>query len=254
MPQKKSRPLAGWRVLVPRGGEWGNSIAASLRGHGAEPVISPMVNFASTDRVDELADALTRLRSGDFDWVLITTAATVDVLVSQDVDLPPRTRLAAVGENSVSALRLGGYPVDFTLAGDQSAENLIEKWSVERGSRVLILSPEAPWIELEGVTRSLGLHAETVVAYRTVGISVPDEVRSGVAEGTIGAVLVTSGSVAKQVRDQLSPLPADTLVAAIGPRTAFDARALGIEIDVIAEELTEEALIGALVAHLAQRR
>lgn len=254
MPQRKSRPLAGWRVLVPRGGEWGNSIAASLRGHGAEPIISPMVNFASTDRVDELADALTRLRAGDFDWVLITTAATVDVLVSQDVNLPPHTRLAAVGENSVSALRLGGYPVDFTLAGDQSAEHLIEEWDVDRGSRVLILSPQIPWIELDEVARSLGLRAETAIAYRTVGIPVPDEVRNGVADGTIGAVLVTSGSVAKQVRDQLSPLPAGTLVAAIGPRTAFDARALGIEVDVIAEELTEEALIGALVAHLAQSR
>src|SRR5690606_2721070 len=114
--------------------------------------------------------------------------------------------LAAVGENSVSALRLGGYPVDFTLAGDQSAEHLIEEWDVERGSRVLSLSPEIPWIELDGVVQSLGLHAETVVAYRTVGIPVPDDVRDSVAAGTIGAVLVTSGSVAKQVRDQLSPL------------------------------------------------
>lgn len=254
MPHKKSRPLAGLRVLVPRGGEWGNSIAASLRGQGAEPVISPMVNFASTDRVEELADALARLRDGAFDWVLITTAATVDVLVSQDVDLPARTRLAAIGENSVSALRLGGYPVDFTLEGEQSAEHLTEEWGVERDARVLILSPEAPWIELDGVIATLGLKAETAVAYRTVGVALPETVRDSVATGDIGVVLMTSGSVAQQVREQLAPLPEDTLVAAIGPRTAFDSRALGIDVHVVAEQLTEEALIEALVGYLAQIR
>lgn len=240
-------------MLVPRGGEWGNSIAASLRSHGAEAIISPMVNFASTDRIEELADALARLRGGAFDWVLVTTAATVDVLVSQDVDLPAHTRLAAIGENSVSALRLGGYPVDFTLEGEQSAEHLVDQWEVERGARVLLLSPEAPWIALDDVVANLELRAETAIAYRTVGIALPDDVRDWVATGDVGVVLVTSGSVAQQVREQLAPLPENTLVAAIGPRTAFDSRALGIEVHVVAEQLTEEALIDALVDYRAKR-
>ena len=55
------KPLAGWRVLVPRGGPWGDGVAATLRSQGAVPVIAPLINFApSTDQAtleEALADA-----------------------------------------------------------------------------------------------------------------------------------------------------------------------------------------------------
>ena len=41
------KPLSGWRVLVPRGGTWGDGVAATLRGFGAIPVIAPLINFAT---------------------------------------------------------------------------------------------------------------------------------------------------------------------------------------------------------------
>jgi len=63
-------------------------------------------------------------------------------------------------------------------------------------------------------------------------------------------VLVTSGSVARQVAEQLSPLPQGTIVACIGPRTAFDARAAGLTVDVIAESRSADALVDALVEHV----
>ena len=42
----KAKPLAGWRVLVPRGGPWGDGVAATLRSQGATPVVAPLINFA----------------------------------------------------------------------------------------------------------------------------------------------------------------------------------------------------------------
>ena len=45
---KTAKPLDGWRVLVPRGGPWGDSVAASLRAQGAVPVVAPLINFAPT--------------------------------------------------------------------------------------------------------------------------------------------------------------------------------------------------------------
>lgn len=250
MPLRSTRPLTGWRVLVPRGGEWGSSIAATLRAHGAEPVVVPLVNFAGPDDVGQLSNSLERLRGGEFDWLLVTTAATVDVLVSQDVDFPANTRLAAVGENTVSALRLSGYPVDFVPEGEQSVQALAEQWQPGAASRVLVLSPEGSAKELAGTFETMGVDAETVIAYRTVGIPMPDEVKKQVSSGEIGAILITSESVAHQVLEQLHPLPADTLVAAIGPRTASDTRAVGIGVDIVAKQLTDEALIRALVAHI----
>jgi uroporphyrinogen-III synthase len=89
-----------------------------------------------------------------------------------------------------------------------------------------------------------------VSAYRTVGVPIAEHVAADVASGRIGAVLVTSGSVARQVATQLSPLPAGTIVACIGPRTAFDARAAGLTVDVIAESRSADALVDALVEHV----
>ncbi|HZJ39593.1 MAG TPA: uroporphyrinogen-III synthase, partial [Demequina sp.] len=74
------KPLAGWRVLVPRGGPWGDQVAASLRAKGAVPIVAPMINFAATDDAPALNEALTRLAAGEFDWMTITSATTVDVL------------------------------------------------------------------------------------------------------------------------------------------------------------------------------
>jgi uroporphyrinogen-III synthase len=63
-------------------------------------------------------------------------------------------------------------------------------------------------------------------------------------------VLVTSGSVARQVQAQLAPLPAETVVACIGPRTAFDARAAGLTVDLIAEDRSAVSLVDGLVDYV----
>ena len=65
-----AKPLAGRRVLVPRGGPWGDSVAASLRRRGAVPVIAPLINFAPSNDAATLEQALHDLQSGRFDWLL----------------------------------------------------------------------------------------------------------------------------------------------------------------------------------------
>jgi uroporphyrinogen-III synthase len=69
----------------------------------------------------------------------------------------------------------------------------------------------------------------------------------------MNAILVSSGSVARQIADQLAPLPAGIVVACIGPRTAFDARAAGLTVDVIAEDRTADSLVQALADFAASR-
>jgi len=127
-PHRAGKPLAGWRVLVPRGGKWGDSVAATLRSYGAVPVIAPMINFASAENPRTLSDALKRLERGDFDWLVITSATTVDVLMSQQVTVPSTTRIAAVGETTSAALALAGYRVDFVPESDNSARGLVKEW------------------------------------------------------------------------------------------------------------------------------
>ena len=247
-PRPSSKPLAGWRVLVPRGGEWGNNVAASLRKRGASPVVAPMINFAATQNSEELANAFARLEAGEFQWLVVTSSTTVDVLTGHNVNIPESTRIAAIGELTASALTLGGYRIDFTPENDYSSRGLVKEWvAVPPSGAVLIPQSESADESLATELAAMGVNAEFVTAYRTIGIAVPSEVAHDVASGAIGSILITSASVVLQIQQQLAPLPDGIVVVAIGPRTAFEARAAGIVVDVIAEYRTAEALVDALV-------
>ena len=246
-----AKPLSGWRVLVPRGGKWGDGVAATLRSFGAVPVIAPMINFASTEDQVGLTDALARLSGGQFDWLVITSATTVDVLVSQRTVIPESTSIAAVGETTAAALTLAGYRVDFVPENDNSARGLVKEWPAGDSGRVLIPHSDIAEPTLVAGLAERGLEVEYVAAYRTVGVTVADSVATDVASGRIGALLVTSGSVARQVAAQLAPLPESTVVACIGPRTAFDARDAGLAVHIIAEQRSAAALVDALVEYVS---
>jgi uroporphyrinogen-III synthase len=250
----EQKPLARWRVLVPRGGKWGDGVAATLRSYGAVPVIAPLINFAASDDEAGLAAAFHELQAGAFDWIVITSATTVDVLMSQSVTIPDGTKIAAVGETTGAALALAGYRVDYVPEADNSARGLVKEWPHgEIAGRVLI--PQSDIAEPTLVTglTSLGLNVQFVSAYRTVGVPVTDHVRADVADGRIAAILVSSGSVARQIAQQLSPLPDATIVACIGPRTAYDARAAGLAVNVIAETRSASSLVESLVEYAAGR-
>jgi uroporphyrinogen-III synthase len=126
----------------------------------------------------------------------------------------------------------------------------VKEWPAsDISGRVLIPQSDIAEPTLVAGLAKLGLDVEFVAAYRTVGVPVAEHVAADVASGRIRAVLLTSGSVARQVQAQLAPLPEDTVLAAIGPRTAFDARAAGITVHLIAESRSVAALVEVLVEY-----
>ncbi|HWH26450.1 MAG TPA: uroporphyrinogen-III synthase [Pseudolysinimonas sp.] len=241
------KAMSGWRVLVPRGGGWGDDVAALLREQGATPVIAPLINFASAEDSQALAEAFSTLGRGSFDWLVVTSATTVDVLVSQDVRVPPSTRIAAVGVTTANALVQAGYRVDLVPSSDNSAAGLVGEWPNQEGAgRALVLQSDiAESVIAEGLS-ALGFTAVTVTAYRTIGVPLLPEVVAELTAGEITAVLVTSGSVAKQLAEQAPNLHIATVIACIGPRTTEQARAVGLRVHVISPERSAEALVEAL--------
>ncbi|WP_345751798.1 uroporphyrinogen-III synthase [Microbacterium rhizophilus] len=246
--QRPEKPLAGWRVLVPRGGPWGDSVAATLRGKGAVPVIAPLINFAPTDDSATLEAALADLAAGRFEWLTVTSATTVDVLYAYDAKIPDATKVAAVGETTAAALSAVGYRVDLVPEGDNSAAGMARQMNglEPEPRRILTLRSEIAKPVLTQMLIDAGHDVRSVVAYRTVGVPAKDNIIRDVVTGRINAILVTSGSVAEQVREQFPEIPDETVIAAIGPRTAHDADVLGLPIHVIAPDQTIDSLIHAL--------
>ena len=243
------KPLLGWRVLVPRGGKWGDGVAAQLRMLGAAPVIAPLINFAGTEHPEQLSSELDALQAGDYGWLVVTSATTVDVLVGHGVRVPATTRIAAVGETTAHALQLAGYSVDF-VPSDHSARGLVREWpGTAAQGPVLVPQSEIAEPTLVSGLADRGIDARFVSAYRTVGVTAPAEVVADIAAGGIRALIVSSGSVARQIAEQFAPLPASTVIVCIGPRTAFDARAAGLTVHRIAEERSTQALVRALAEY-----
>ena len=168
------KPLSGRRVLVPRGGPWGDGVAARLRQLGAVPVIAPLINFAPTNDQATLDEALADLAAGAFDWLTLTSATTVDVLYAYKAVIPAQTRVAVVGETTAAAMQAVGYRVDLGPERDNSAQGMAEQMiDLESSPRkVLTLRSEIAKPVLTRLLIEAGHDVRSVVAYRTVGVPV----------------------------------------------------------------------------------
>src|SRR5690606_25671731 len=125
---------------------------------------------------------------------------------------------AAVGETTAAALKSVGYRFDLVPSEDNTAHGLLAEWEAATGGviplRVLTLRSEVAKPLLTEGLRRVGHEVQSVVAYRTVGVPVSDDVKLDVASGAVKAILVTSGSVAEQVQQQLGPIPDGVVIAA----------------------------------------
>lgn len=180
-----------------------------------------------------------------YGWLVVTSATAVRVLAERVACLPSDLRVAAVGEPTARAARAAGWVVDL-VPSDASAAALATALPDTSATVLFTRSDLAAPTLVEGL-RARGIDVDDVVAYRTVGTG--DEPIT--LDPAPDAVLVTSGSVARQVARRMTPLDPRTVVACIGPGTAADARAAGLPVHVVAPTRSAEALLDAVVETLA---
>lgn len=257
-------PLAGWRVLVPRGGEWAKKVADLLAPHGATTVAVPLIEFAPPHDLAPLNAALDRLALGRYDWLAVTSATTVSSLAARVaarrmVPASPdpgealaavigATRVAAVGPATAATLQRSGIDVAL-VPSTHSAAGLVEAAPAGPG-RVLVPHSDLADATLADGLRARGFEVDEVVAYRTVaGPPAAPSVRTELADGRIHAVLLSSPSTVTQLLELVGAPPAGTVVACIGPRTARAAEAAGLTVHVTPPSSSTEDLVDALVRH-----
>jgi uroporphyrinogen-III synthase len=225
------------RVLVPRGGAWGERVAGLVVIGGGTALVAPLLDFAPPDDQSALRRALDSLATGGVDWLVVTSATTVPVLDA----VAEGTRIAAVGVSTERALREAGYPVDFVPQRNSSRGLALEL--PEPHGRVMVLQSAAADPAL-----AVALHAERVDAYRPVPVAASAADRREVASGAVDVILVTSGTIAREVVAQFPDIPESTRIACIGPETAVAARAAGLRVDAVAAVPTAEALVEAALS------
>ncbi len=242
--------LRGRRALIPRGGAWGERVAADLARRGAEGVIAPLIASAAPRDLAARERAFAALAAGEYAWLFVTSAAAVEQLVAAGIRIPARTQVAAVGRATARAVTEAGGEVAFVPVGTSSAAALVAQWRTGRNpvttGRCLVLRSDLATAHVSDELEMRGFTVDVCIGYRTVGVDLPGGVRAELATGRIDVVLLTSLSVGRELRRQVPALPSQTLIASIGPGTTADAAALGYTVGYTAATQTIDALVAEL--------
>jgi uroporphyrinogen-III synthase len=240
------RTLAGRTILVTRPAEQAAPLVRELERRGARVLVAPTIRLM-TARSAALTAALKELAAGRFEWITLTSAATVDVLHERLAS--PRevkAKVAAIGEGTAAAFRRWSrrtpdlQPTTFTTAALARA--------FPRGSgRVLCARADIAPEGLEAALGRKGWEAERVDAYRTVfATSLPGEARDALRRGEVDAVTFTSASTVRGFTNALGAAKGTPKVVCIGPVTAAAARDAGLQPAAVARPHTLDGLVEAL--------
>ena len=250
--------LRGARVLVPRGGAWGARVATAITARGGDPIVAPLISSAPLRDEAARDRAFAALAAGEYGWMFVTSAASVEQLAAHGVVLPPRTRLAAVGPATARAARQAGYEVAFVPDGHSSASALALQWCAAHApgeaGRALVVRSDLAAATVSDELQLRGFAVDVCIAYRTVGVDLDPAVVAALratepdahAPVAVDVVLLTSLSVARELRRQVGTLPARVRVASIGPGTTRDAERLGFSVAHTARTQSIDALVAEL--------
>jgi uroporphyrinogen III methyltransferase/synthase len=263
----ETRPLFGWRVLVPRTKEQAASVCDQLRASGAVPEQVPTIAVEPPRTPQQMERAVRGLVTGRYQWVAFTSANAVRAVREkfEEYGLDARAfagvKVAAVGEQTAASLRAFGITPDLMPAGDeQSAEGLANSWPayddlLDPINRVLLPRADIATEGLVARLTELGWEAEDVTAYRTVRAAPPPApIREAIKGGGFDAVLFTSSSTVRNLIGIAGKPHAVTVIAVIGPETAKTAAEFGLRVDVVAPRASTAALVDALAEFGASMR
>jgi uroporphyrinogen III methyltransferase/synthase len=214
----------------------------------------------------QMERAVRGLVTGRYQWVGFTSANAVRAIREkfEEYGLDARAfagvKIAAVGEQTASALRAFGIAPDLIPEGEQSAEGLAKSWPayddlLDPINRVLLPRADIATEGLVARLTELGWEAEDVTAYRTVRAAPPPApIREAIKGGGFDAVLFTSSSTVRNLIGIAGKPHAVTVIAVIGPETAKTAAEFGLRVDVVAQNPSTALLVDALAAHGASMR
>jgi uroporphyrinogen III methyltransferase/synthase len=262
----ETKPLFGWRVLVPRTKEQAGSLSARLRSYGAVAEEVPTISVEPPRNPQQMDKAVRGLVEGRYEWIAFTSVNAVKAVREkfEEYGLDARAfsglKIAAVGEKTAACLAEWGLRADLLPSGEQSARGLVEDWPeydelLDPINRVFLPRADIATETLVAGLQELGWEVDDVTAYRTVRAAPPPApVRDAIKSGKFDAVVFTSSSTVRNLVGIAGKPHPSTVIAVIGPATAKTAEEHGLRVDVLAAKPSVEDLVDALADHGAARR
>ncbi len=262
----ETKPLFGWRVLVPRTKEQAGSLTARLRGYGAVPDEVPTISVEPPRNPLQMDKAVRGLVEGRYEWIAFTSVNAVRAVREkfEEYGLDARAfsglKIAAVGDKTAQAIGDWGLRADLVPSGEQSAAGLLADWPpydelLDPINRVFLPRADIATENLVAGLIDLGWECDDVTAYRTVRATPPPApTRDAIKTGKFDAVVFTSSSTVRNLVGIAGKPHPSTVIAVIGPATAKTAEEHGLRVDVMSPKPAVEDLVDALADFGAARR
>jgi uroporphyrinogen III methyltransferase / synthase len=262
----ETKPLFGWRVLVPRTKEQAGELSARLRSCGAVSEEVPTIAVEPPRTPQQMERAIKGLVTGRYEWVAFTSRNAVKAVRErfEEYGLDARAfagiKVAAVGEQTAGDLLAWGIKPDLVPTGEQSAAGLLEEWPpydalFDPIDRVFLPRADIATENLVAGLVERGWEVDDVTAYRTVRAAPPPApIREAIKGGGFDAVVFTSSSTVRNLVGIAGKPHVSTVIACIGPATAKAAEEHGLRVDVLAPSPSVAALAAALAEYGAALR
>ncbi|TDU90645.1 uroporphyrinogen III methyltransferase/synthase [Kribbella voronezhensis] len=262
----ETKPLFGWRILVPRTKDQAGPLMDRLRRYGAMPEEVPTISVEPPRNPQQMDKAIRGLVEGRYEWVAFTSVNAVKAVREKfdEYGLDARAfsglKIAAVGDKTAEAIAAWGIRPDLTPTGEQSAAGLVEDWPpfdelLDPINRVFLPRADIATETLVAGLTDLGWEVDDVTAYRTVRAAPPPApTREAIKSGKFDAVVFTSSSTVRNLVGIAGKPHASTVIAVIGPATLKTAEEHGLRVDAMAESPSAEELAEALARFGANRR
>ncbi|MCR1783606.1 uroporphyrinogen-III synthase [Nocardioides carbamazepini] len=262
----ETKPLFGWRVLVPRTKEQSASLSERIREFGGVPEEVPTISVEPPRNPQQMDKAVRGLVEGRYEWIAFTSVNAVKAVREkfEEYGLDARAfsglKIAAVGDKTAQAIADWGLRADLVPSGEQSAAGLLEDWpeydeQLDPINRVFLPRADIATENLVAGLIDLGWECDDVTAYRTVRAAPPPApTRDAIKTGKFDAVVFTSSSTVRNLVGIAGKPHPSTIIAVIGPATAKTAEEHGLRVDVMAPKPDVELLVETLAGFGASRR
>ena len=246
----ETKPLFGRTVVVTRPHGQSTDLVARLITLGAEVVSAPLIAITDPSSWADADAAVGALAKGEYAWVVFASSNAVDRFFSRvthaghDARAFATTKVGAVGARTAHSLSHRGLKAD--LVPERFEGKALVAALGQGTGKILFPRVEGGPPDPVDALRESGWQVDDVAVYANVPGRPDEGVLERIRSGAVDIITLTSASTASNLASVVGDTKG-TAVVCIGPSTAAEARAQGIEVAAVAEQHDSDGLIEAVL-------
>lgn len=249
-------PLLAKKIALTRDPIGNAESSARLIAKMAEPIELPVTKLKPLTDSHAFVDTLAKLI--EYDWVIFTSANGVEIFftalakLNKDARVFSHAKIACIGDRTAEKLARFGLKANFVpdkFTSSELAKGLIEFTNL-KNRKILLLRSQLATDDLPQLLEAAGATVENIPVYTSEkNLCDLKPLRKMLTEKKIHWLTFASPFSATCFFEQI---PVDAVkssgakVASVGPVTSKKLAALGVKVDVEADEHTIDGLIGSI--------